>query len=101
MILIKFFGIIILFFVLLAVFTIASLVFRVWFTAKQLMKKSGQGGGQWQSADTYGRYTGRQSTSQQQSASQQSGGQTISGETKPRNSAFDKDEGEYVEFEEL
>lgn len=99
MILLKFVGIIILFFVIFFLVTILSVVFRFWGFFHQL---SGKGQQQQNNQGWYNpnQQNGSQGTSGNTNQSSSSR-QTVSGSPKPRNSEIDKNEGEYVDFEEI
>lgn len=86
MILLKFFGIIILFFVVFFLVILASVIFRFWGIIRQFMGKGKP------SSNGFGGFY-QQNT--------QNVKPTISGKVKPRNSEIDKNEGEYVDFEEI
>lgn len=93
--------IVILFFLLFAFAFIAVFFMRIWNFVRALMGKephqfgnSGFYHTQWGGGQPTGTNGG---TSSQQKPSQT----TISGSVKPRNSEFDKNEGEYVDFEEV
>lgn len=116
MILLKFFGIIILFFVVFFLVILASVIFRFWGIIRQFMGKgkpssNGFGGFYQQGGFSQGGFgqggfnqqAGGFGQQQRQSAGQntQNVKPTISGKVKPRNSEIDKNEGEYVDFEEI
>lgn len=101
MIILKFLGIIILIGILFIAIPALILVFRFFGLFRQLTGKGdnrqngqsnpfGQQGGQWYNPN-----------GQQQSQGSSASGSTVSGGPKPRNSEIDKNEGEYVEFEEI
>ena len=105
MILIKFFGIIILFVVIFVLMMILSVVFRFWGFFRQL---TGNTNGQ-QQRSQQNQWYGQQSQQDEwykggnfsSSGSSVPTGESVSGQPKPRNSVIDKNEGDYVDFEEL
>lgn len=115
MILLKFFGIIILFFVVFFLVILASVIFRFWGIIRQFMGKgkpssNGFGGFYQQGGFSQGGFGqggfnqqagGFNQQRQQSQQSTQNAKPTISGKVKPRNSEIDKNEGEYVDFEEI
>lgn len=108
-------------FLLLFAFAFVAVFFvRIWNFVRVLMGKEplkpgnngfyhtqwGNGSQQWGGGQQWG---GQQQTGSQQTGSQQTGANTqqnasrttISGTVKPRSSEIDKNEGEYVDFEEV
>lgn len=89
MIIIKLILFIILFIILFAIVTFLFLLFRFGSFFRMLFRGNGSKG----SSSQRGEYN--------QGEYSKSAGPTISGQPKPRNSEFDKNEGEYVDFEEI
>ena len=84
MIIIKLILFILLFIILFAIVAFLFLLFRFGSFFRMLFRGNGSKG----SSSQRGEYS-------------KSAGPTISGQPKPRNSEFDKNEGEYVDFEEI
>lgn len=100
MILLKFLGIIILLFIIFVLTLVFSVVFGFWgFFRKLTGNTNSQQQGYQQQRGYQGQwYRGGDSSSSGQTTSS---GEKVSGQPKPRQSTVDKNEGEYVEFEEL
>lgn len=86
MVILSFFFYIILFFVLFVLVTVGVLIFRFWNVIRMVF------GGQ-QSAGTYARREQQSTTGTDRTS--------VGGEPQQRTSPFDKNEGEYVDFEEI
>lgn len=113
MIILKFFGMLILIAVIFILMIALSAAFSFWNIFRQVTGKGNKQpfGQQNNSQNQWYNNSGQQNNSQNQwynNSSQQNAQQntsstqsTVSGKPKPRNSVIDKNEGEYVDFEEI
>lgn len=99
MIILKFFGMLILIAVIFILMIALSAAFSFWNIFRQITGKGNkQPFGQQNNSQNQWYNNSGQQNSQQNTSSTQS---TVSGKPKPRNSVIDKNEGEYVDFEEI
>lgn len=99
MIILKFFGMLILIAVIFILMIALSAAFSFWNIFRQITGKGNkQPFGQQNNSQNQWYNNSGQQNSQQHTSSTQS---TVSGKPKPRNSVIDKNEGEYVDFEEI
>lgn len=99
MIILKFFGMLILVAVIFILMIALSAAFSFWNIFRQITGKGNkQPFGQQNNSQNQWYNNSGQQNAQQNTSSTQS---TVSGKPKPRNSVIDKNEGEYVDFEEI